>query len=84
VKGIARYPATWRTGHAGAALLPRSVPRVAPEICARSTGQPDQDLDKILNSLLYDPRQLIDGISNERYCATNNSLTGSRELGWRT
>ncbi len=36
--------------------------------------------DKIYNSLRYDPRGLSDAISNERYCATNNSLTGSRPL----
>ena len=36
--------------------------------------------DKIFNSLLYDRRGLCDAISNERYCATNNSLTGSRQL----
>lgn len=40
--------------------------------------------DKILNSLLYDWRGLTDGISNERYCATNpddpSTRRGSREL----
>lgn len=36
--------------------------------------------DSILNSLLYDRRGLNDGISNERYCATNQALIGSREL----
>ncbi|MBI4584844.1 MAG: hypothetical protein HY717_12585 [Planctomycetes bacterium] len=61
--------------------FPGALPGVPPEI--RGPGQEASQIktfDKILNSLLHDPWQLIDGISNERYCATNNSLTGSREL----